>query len=437
MRRARQRVVRPPRRAALGGALVVVLLAAACGGTSGEEAPTGPEATEVADTSTATDGEDRAASGDPGGPSDSEDGDGSSDGEQPTVGLDPAFAVDPPGRLKDLPRTADILVQTRAGIPEETLAEIRDLEGVQDVEQFSMLQVGIENRVLNLAAVDPASFRRFTPGQVPQSREVWDRVAGGELAIAPELQKKLPIDEQGFVELDQGSPQVHLGALAPQIENAVDAVVNVKWGEELGAEPGNALLISTGITAPDKVVKPLTALLPRQTSVQRLDSVARFGLDINAKQTAFVVGSVSEAVGVFNYTVLGGGRIAPAESWVRTHITTAQVPILGSVTCNKAIIPQLTAALREVVETGLADEINPGEYAGCYYPRFIAGSTTLSNHSFGLALDLNTPGNQRGTVGEMDRTVVAIFKKWGFGWGGDWRYTDPMHFEAVRIVDVR
>ena len=29
----------------------------------------------------------------------------------------------------------------------------------------------------------------------------------------------------------------------------------------------------------------------------------------------------------------------------------------------------------------------------------------------------------------MDRSVVAIFKKWGFAWGGDWGYTDPMHFE--------
>jgi hypothetical protein len=431
MTRTGLRGARLRRRAPLGAALVLILLLSSCGGSDADED------TGSAGASDATSAPSPATPAKGAGGKDSEDGGGSSDGEQPTVGLDPAFAVDPPGRLKDLPRTADILVQTQSGIPEETLEEIRALPGVQDVEQFSMLQVGIENRVLNLAAVDPATFRRFTPGQVPQSREVWDRVAGGELAISPELQKKLPIDEQGFVTLDQRSPEVHLGALAPQIENAVDAVVNDKWGAELGAEPGNALLVSTGITAPDKVVKPLTRLLPQQTSVQRLDSVARFGLDINAKQTAFVVGSVSSAVGVFNYTVLGGGRIAPEPAWVRANITTAQVPILGSVTCNKAIIPQLTAALREVVETGLADEINPAEYAGCYYPRFIAGSTTLSNHSFGLALDLNTPGNQRGTVGEMDRTVVAIFKRWGFGWGGDWRFTDPMHFEAVRIVDVR
>ena len=42
----------------------------------------------------------------------------------------------------------------------------------------------------------------------------------------------------------------------------------------------------------------------------------------------------------------------------------------------------------------------------------------------------------RGTVGEMNRAVVSIFEKWGFAWGGDWRYTDPMHFELSEIKRV-
>ncbi len=50
---------------------------------------------------------------------------------------------------------------------------------------------------------------------------------------------------------------------------------------------------------------------------------------------------------------------------------------------------------------------------------------------------MNVPGNGRGTVGEMDREVVSIFKKWGFAWGGDWSYTDPMHFELAQVVDPR
>ncbi len=159
-------------------------------------------------------------------------------------------------------------------------------------------------------------------------------------------------------------------------------------------------------------------------------------LDITVQQTAHLVGTVADAVGIFNYTVLGGGHIAPDPSWVAAHIGTAEVPILGQVTCNRVMIEQLRAALQEIVGAGLADAIHPSEYAGCYYPRFIAGTTKLSNHSFGLALDLNVPGNQRGTVGEMDRGVVAIFERWGFTWGGRWSYTDPMHFEMNAIVNV-
>ena len=34
----------------------------------------------------------------------------------------------------------------------------------------------------------------------------------------------------------------------------------------------------------------------------------------------------------------------------------------------------------------------------------------------------------------MDRGVVETFKKWGFAWGGDWAYTDPMHFEMAELV---
>jgi len=68
--------------------------------------------------------------------------------------------------------------------------------------------------------------------------------------------------------------------------------------------------------------------------------------------------------------------------------------------------------LEDLMAQGLADQIHPSRYAGCDYPRFIAGTTTLSNHAFGLALDINAVENQRGTAGQIDRGVVAIFKHW-------------------------
>jgi hypothetical protein len=351
---------------------------------------------------------------------------------------DPEHAVDPPGPRKGALARADVLVYDPESLSDETITAIRSLDGVTGVESMALAQVSIENKVINVAAVHPGTYRNYTSYESAETQAVWDRVAGGELAIRPALRKRVPTDDKDYVRLgsDKDAPQVHIGAIAPQVPQ-VDAVVNDSWIDTLGMKPGNALLVTTGQTAPASLRKPIERIAGDEASVQMLDAVARFGLDTSVQQTAFLVGTVADAVGTFNYTVLGGGRIAPDPAWVSEHIATGTVPILGSVTCNRLIFPQLEAALREVEARGLADEIHPDEYAGCYYPRFIAGTTSLSNHSFGLALDFNVPGNQRGTVGEMDRAVVSIFKKWGFAWGGDWRYTDPMHFEMNAVVDPR
>jgi len=303
------------------------------------------------------------------------------------------------------------------------------------VERMSLAVATVENRSYEVAAVDPATYRRFTPGNVADTLAVWQRVAGGELAATPQAGHRLE-DKNGYVHLgtSKDAPDIHIGAFAEQIPG-VDFVINEKWGESLGMVMHNAVLISTRINSPQSVRPRIEKIVGKKASVQAMDIVATRGLDPDVVQTAVLTGgSVSSVVGTFNYRVLGGGRIAPDPSWVASHIATEVMPIIGPMTCNRAIFPQLKAALLEIQTLRLADRIHPSEYAGCYYPRFIAGTTVLSNHSFGLAFDINVPGNQRGTAGQIDRTVVAIFQKWGFTWGGTWRYTDPMHFEMNQVA---
>jgi hypothetical protein len=353
-----------------------------------------------------------------------------------TATADPELAVDPPGPMKGRVETADVLIFNQKPLSESLIKRIQGIRGVAAMETFGLGNVVIENRALNVAAVDPASFRRFTPTETARLQAVWDRVAGGELSITPGLGRRFQ-DKDGEIALgsDEDAPAIHIGAYVPQTVR-IDAVVNEKWGEELDMERGNAVLLSTAKRAPESLRKPLQRIVGNKASIQNLDVTARLGLDPQAVYTAVPTGgSAADVVGTFNYSVIGGGRIAPDPAWVASHIGTEVMPIIGPMTCNRAIFPQLRAALEEVVTNGLANELHPGEYAGCYYPRFIAGTTTLSNHSFGLAMDFNVPGNQRGTVGEMDRGVVAIFKKWGFAWGGDWNYTDPMHFEMSAVVN--
>lgn len=354
---------------------------------------------------------------------------------EPTVPVaDPAHAVDPPGPRKDRLWSADVLVQWDRSIDAATVRRIERLDGVAHTERIGLGQVSLENRVLTVAAVDPGAYRLFTRSDVADLQEAWDRVAGGELATDEKVARRLA-DDDAMIRLgtDDSAPVLHVGAYAPQVPT-IDLVVNTAWAPDIEMATDNGLLISTDNATPASIRKPLERLVGKGASVQMLDVASRLGLDPDARLTAIPTGgTLGSLVGTYRYRVLGGGRIAPDPAWVAANIRTEVVPILGSVTCHRDLFPQLRAALLEVQQRGLADEIHPGEYAGCYYPRFIAGTTTLSNHSFGLALDLNVPGNQRGTVGDIDRDVVAIFETWGFAWGGDWKYTDPMHFELRQV----
>jgi hypothetical protein len=75
---------------------------------------------------------------------------------------------------------------------------------------------------------------------------------------------------------------------------------------------------------------------------------------------------------------------------------------------------------------------------GGYENRNIAGTNTPSFHSYGLALDVNAgqnyrglPGYGRGGFGEIPGELAhALATRFGMEWGGDWGYTDPMHFEV-------
>jgi hypothetical protein len=79
--------------------------------------------------------------------------------------------------------------------------------------------------------------------------------------------------------------------------------------------------------------------------------------------------------------------------------------------------------------------------AGGYLWRVIAGTSRLSPHSFGIAVDINTeyadywrwssPGPFEDITyrNRIPVSIVEIFERHGFVWGGRWYHYDTMHFE--------
>ncbi len=347
--------------------------------------------------------------------------------------------MDPPGELTAPLLSSDVLVFGQDTLDSATMAKIKAIKGVTQVEPISMGSFFVDDREVTYAAVDPATFRRFTPPGTAQTTAVWDRVAGGEIAVQPALGRKLE-QQGGNMRLgnEADARSIHIGAYAQilpaTVARQIDAVVNSKWADKLGMREHNALLVAMGSRSPQSVRKELQQYAGAKASVQILGP----DLDIKATQTAFLTGgSVAAAVGSFSYRANPNGTVTPDPAWVSRNIVAMDVPIIGRVVGHRVMLPQLKAALNEVVTRGLASKIY--HYDGCYVPRFIARDPAkgLSFHTFGTAIDLNAADNYRGIAGKMDRTVVTIFKKWGFAWGGDWNYTDPMHFELARLVAVR
>lgn len=81
--------------------------------------------------------------------------------------------------------------------------------------------------------------------------------------------------------------------------------------------------------------------------------------------------------------------------------------------------------------------------SGTYFWRNVRGANRLSAHSFGIAIDIAVPysdywlwrnpcASETSLIKYTNRIpaeIVAIFRKYGFIWGGAWYHYDTMHFE--------
>jgi D-alanyl-D-alanine carboxypeptidase len=138
--------------------------------------------------------------------------------------------------------------------------------------------------------------------------------------------------------------------------------------------------------------------------------------------------------GEFAARPLPTGRLEIEASWLKQNVRAARVPILGEVVCHKALLPQLTQAMRTVADRGLAHLIDRSSYGGCFGPRFIGldPDGRISHHAWGIAFDINVAENAFGAEPNLDRDLVDAIEQWGFTWGGRWIIPDGMHFEWQR-----
>jgi hypothetical protein len=156
--------------------------------------------------------------------------------------------------------------------------------------------------------------------------------------------------------------------------------------------------------------------------------------------------------------------------WIKKQITEISVEYInfdgviktGIILCNQYIAESLIEIFQKLLEIKFPiHKISPisefnwdddlsciSNNSSCYNYRNILGTDKLSDHSVGMAIDINPMQNPwitnkygnlpKGSlyniedIGTITNEVVNIFKKYGFLWGGKWENPDYQHFYIIK-----
>lgn len=134
----------------------------------------------------------------------------------------------------------------------------------------------------------------------------------------------------------------------------------------------------------------------------------------------------------------------PSGAWMADAIRHAVLPApmsyighpVKTIQVHRKLLDRFEHTYGEIHKAGLWHVVVP--FAGAYNFRLVRGGATLSLHAFGAAVDHDVERNPLGADPSVcsfgntaeGQAVVAIFKKNGYTWGGDFQLRkDCQHFQ--------
>lgn len=280
---------------------------------------------------------------------------------------------------------------------------------------------------VSVAAIEPSGFVAVAGPSHPDA-DVLRALGPGEIilsATSARLRRAQPGDRMDLLGLED---LVVSGIVADDLARGSELLVHIAHAGALGMEDRAALMLRH-LVRDDSDVEQLRAALVA------LDEEADIRVWSGGNRVPMVLplAELKLRFGEFSYRFVPNQReVIMDPAYIAANIVTERVPILGNVSCHRAIMGDLRAALDAVVVAELAEHVAPRAYGGCFMPRRIAtGRPTLSRHSWGIAIDLNVDFGLPGAGAVPPDEFIAIFAEHGFRWGGDFTSPDNHHYEWV------
>jgi hypothetical protein len=330
------------------------------------------------------------------------------------------------------------MVRRRGGVPAGWRARIARTGGVRTVTRAARGQALLRRAVtargrvvsaprsgyaipLDVLTIEPRGYAALLPAA---ERAVVRRLRPGTALLSRTSARLRRLGRGGRITLTGGRSLRVAGVLPDGAVRSAELVVARADGARLGATRSPYLLAAS--TAPGRLVERWDER-DEQTAARRL---GRAPWPAGGGSIARPV-ELKAAFGEFAVRLpYGEDWIEVDPAWRARSIATRSVPVLGAVTCHRSLFAPLGRAMRELRRRGLARLVDRDDFAGCYAPRRIPGSGSLSLHAFGAAVDLNASRNPQFGASRQDPRLVRAMERAGFTWGGRWPTApDPLHFE--------
>ncbi|MER6946343.1 C40 family peptidase [Nonomuraea sp. NPDC000554] len=165
----------------------------------------------------------------------------------------------------------NLFVVTRKPLTNQLLRKVARVKGVKALELADAASVLLDNKRVQTLAVNPSSFRAYTPKVTASSDALWTNVAAGDVAVSFVLGNDGGLALHRRVSGPAG--ELRIGAYATTGFGAVDAVVSRETGRTLGLPQNNALIVSAPGVDSAKLRKSVLGRLPKGTQAVMVNPV--------------------------------------------------------------------------------------------------------------------------------------------------------------------
>ncbi len=203
-----------------------------------------------------------------------------------------------------------------------------------------------------VAYIEPGEYASFVP---PAERDVVRTLVPGHAVLADTEAELRGAGEGLEIKLLEGS--VRVSGIASDIATGGYEALATGPLPQHWSRPDRFVLIHLrpGVDR-QRVVRAIEPLLdPDQRLRVRAQGETPFLRYGDAVLPQLII---KKNFGEFSARPLPDGRIEIDNAWQQQNIRSGTVPILGSLACHRAVLPQLRSALKAVVANGLAHTIN-------------------------------------------------------------------------------